>query len=75
MDPHAGVSYPPKGETPTNRSDRIRLTEPRQSRRTEYKPNRAGAGETDANRGDRIRETEVRGKSLHYYVEVKSDRF
>jgi hypothetical protein len=75
MDAHAGVPAPPKGETPTNREDRIRLTEVRKSRFTEFKPNRAGTGETPANRADRLRETDVRGKSLRYYVERKSDRF
>ena len=74
MDPHAGVPAPPKGEAPANAQDRIRLTQPRRSRTTEAKPN-AAIGETPANRSDRLRETDVRGKSLRYYVEVKSDRF
>ena len=68
MDAHAG-------ENKINAQDRVRLTEPRRSRTTEYKPNRAGPGETPENRGDRLRETAVFGKSLRYYVEVKSDRF
>jgi hypothetical protein len=75
MDAHSGVPLPPKGENPINKQDRIRLTEPRKSRSTEYKPNRAGAGETPANRLDRLRETDVRGVSLRYYVEAKSGRF
>jgi hypothetical protein len=75
MDGHAGVPLPPKGESPTNKQDRIRLTSPRESRRTEYKPNRAGPGETPANRLDRLRETDVRGVSLRYYIEAKSGRF
>jgi hypothetical protein len=74
MDAHAGVPLPPRGETPTNRADRIRLTEVRKSRSTEYKPN-AELGETPESRSDRIRTTDVRGKSLKYYVEVKSGRF
>jgi hypothetical protein len=75
MDAHSGVPLPPKGETPTNRLDRIRITMPRESRRTEYKPNRAGAGETPANRLDRLRETDVRGLTLKHYIERKTDRF
>jgi hypothetical protein len=75
MDTYSGVPFPPRGEAPTNRSDRIRLTEPRKSRATEAKPNRAGTGETPANRADRLRETDVRGVSLRYYVEAKSGRF
>jgi hypothetical protein len=75
MDAHSGVPLPPKGESPTNRADRVRLTEVRKSRFTEAKPNRAGAGETDANRADRIRETEVRGLTLKHYIERKTDRF
>ena len=63
MDAHSGVPLPPKGESPTNRQDRIRLTEPRRSRFTEAKPNRAGTGETSENRSDRLRETAVFGKS------------
>ena len=72
MDPHAGV---PRGESPTNRADRIRLTEVRQSRRTEAKPNRAGSGETPENRSDRLRETAVFGLTLKHYIERKTDRY
>jgi hypothetical protein len=75
MDHLTGRPGAPKGETATNRADRIRITMPRESRRTEYRPNRAGAGETPANRLDRLRETDVRGMSLKYYVERKTDRF
>jgi hypothetical protein len=75
MDAHSGVPLPPKGESPTNKQDRIRLTEVRRSRITEAKPNRAGPGENPANRLDRLRETDVRGMSLKYYVERKTDRF
>ena len=75
MDGHAGVPLPPKGESKVNAEDRIRTTQVRRSRFTEYKPNRAGAGEDRANRLDRLRETDVRGVSLRYYVERKSDRF
>jgi hypothetical protein len=75
MDAHSGVPLPPRSETETNKRDRIRLTEVRKSRVTEYKPNRAGPGEDPANRLDRIRETDVRGLTLKHYVERKSDRF
>ena len=75
MDAHAGVPLPPKGETKTNAADRVRLTEPRRSRSTEYKPNRAGIGEDPANRLDRLRETDVRGLTLKHYIERKTDRF
>jgi hypothetical protein len=75
MDAHSGVPGAPKGENPINKQDRIRLTEVRKSRVTEYKPNRAGTGEDPANRLDRIRETEVRGLTLKHYIERKTDRF
>jgi hypothetical protein len=75
MDAHSGVPLPPRGETPTNRSDRIRLTEVRKSRATEYKPNREGPGEDPANRLDRLRETDVRGLTLKHYIERKTDRY
>ena len=75
MDAHSGVPYPPRGETKTNAADRVRLTEPRKSRATEYKPNREGPGEDPANRADRLRECGARGMSLKYYVERKTDRF
>jgi hypothetical protein len=74
MDKLIGTPGPPRGENPINKQDRIRLTEPRESRRTEYKPNRAGAGETPANRLDRLRETDVRGLTLKHYIERKTDR-
>jgi hypothetical protein len=75
MDHLTGTPGPPRGETLTNKQDRIRLTEVRKSRVTEYKPNRVGAGEDPANRLDRLRECDVRGMSLRYFVERKSDRF
>jgi hypothetical protein len=75
MDAHSGVPGAPRGESKTNREDRIRLTEVRRSRATEAKPNREGPGEDPANRLDRLRETDVRGMSLKYYVERKTDRF
>jgi hypothetical protein len=74
MDHLTGTPGAPKGENPLNKQDRIRLTEVRKSRSTEYKPNRAGPGENPANRLDRLRETDVRGVSLRYYVEAKSGR-
>jgi hypothetical protein len=75
MDHLTGTLGAPRGEKTVNREDRIRITMPRQSRRTESKPNREGPGEDPANRLDRLRETDVRGKSLKYYTEVKSGRF
>jgi hypothetical protein len=74
MDAHSGVPGPPRGESKINAQDRIRTTEPRRSRVTEFKPN-AAIGERPESRSDRVRETSVRGVSLRYYVEVKSDRF
>jgi hypothetical protein len=74
MDAHSGVPLPPKGETPTNKQDRIRLIEVRRSRATEYKPN-AELGETPESRADRIRTTDVRGLTLKHYVERKTDRY
>jgi hypothetical protein len=75
MDHLTGTPGAPRGELPANRQDRIRITMPRESRRTEYKPNRAGPGEDPANRLDRIRETSVTGLKLRHYVEAKSGRF
>jgi hypothetical protein len=75
LDPSNGTPGAPPGELPNNKQDRIRLTEVRKSRRTEYKPNRAGAGENPANRADRLRETDVRGLTLKHYIERKTDRF
>jgi hypothetical protein len=75
MDAHSGVPAPPKGENPISKQNRIRLTEVRRSRFTEYKPNREGPGENPANRADRLRETNVRGVSLRFYVEKKSGRY
>jgi hypothetical protein len=69
MDSFTGTPGAPRGESPTNKQDRIRLTEVRKSRATEYKPNREGPGEDPANRLDRLRETNVRGVSLRFYVE------
>jgi hypothetical protein len=74
MDAHSGVPLPPKGESPTNRADRIRLTEVRKSRSTEAKPN-AMIGESPESRSDRIRETGVRGLTLKHYIERKTDRY
>jgi hypothetical protein len=74
MDTHSGVPLPPKGESPVNREDRIRLTEPRRSRETEAKPN-AAVGETALSRSDRLREGDVRGLTLKHYIERKTDRF
>jgi hypothetical protein len=71
---HPGVPCPPRGESKVNAEDRIRLTDPRSSRRTEFKPN-AMVGETVENRGDRLRETDVRGMSLRYFIERKTDRY
>jgi hypothetical protein len=75
VDHLTGVPAPPRGESPINKQDRIRLTEVRKSRVTEYKPNRAGTGEDPANRLDRLRETDVRGLTLKHYIERKTDRF
>jgi hypothetical protein len=74
MDHLTGTPGAPRGETPTNRADRIRLTEVRRSRATEYKPN-AEIGETPESRSDRIRTTDVRGLTLKHYIERKTDRF
>jgi hypothetical protein len=75
MDHLTGTPGAPRGENPINRQDRIRLTHPRESRRTEYKPNREGPGEDPANRLDRLRETDVRGLTLKHYIERKTDRY
>jgi hypothetical protein len=75
MDHLTGTPGAPRGEKPINKQDRIRLTHVRESRRTEYKPNREGPGEDPANRLDRLRECGARGMTLKHYVEAKSGRF
>jgi hypothetical protein len=76
MDAFTGTSGAPKGESKINAQDRVRTTEPRKSRATEFKPNAAATiNETPANRIDRLRETDVCGLTLKHYIERKSDRY
>jgi hypothetical protein len=68
-----GTPGQPRGETATNRADRIRTTDPRHPG-PEFDPN-SKLGETPANRVDRLRETDVHGLTLKHFIERKTDRY